>query len=162
MRKLKYLMIHCTASREGKNLTAADIRKQHTSPPPTGRGWKQVGYADMILLDGTVTNLVPYDKNDTVEAREITNGAVGMNIETRHISYVGGVDKNGKPKDTRTEAQLTALKNYVCDFLMQYPQAKVLGHKQVAAKACPSFDVPKWLAEIGVNKANIYNEKVQG
>lgn len=149
-------MLHCTATPAGKNITADDIRKMHTSPPPKGRGWKQVGYADTILLDGKVVNLVPYDKNDTIEPREITNGAVGMNAVTRHISYVGGVDKNGKPDDTRTPEQTTAMKNYVYDFLRQYPRAKVLGHNQVAQKACPSFDVPKWLMEIGVNKSNIY------
>jgi N-acetylmuramoyl-L-alanine amidase len=156
MNKLKYLMIHCTASQEGKALTADDIRREHTSPPPAGRGWKQVGYADTVLLDGKIVNLVPYDQNDTIEPREITNGSAGMNSETRHISYVGGIDKKLKPKDTRTEAQKTALEKYVYDFLAKHPTAKVLGHNQVAQKACPSFDVPKWLIEIGINKGNIY------
>lgn len=158
MQKLKYLVIHCTATVEGKELTAADIKRMHTSPAPKGRGWKQVGYSDLCHQDGCIENLVPYDDDDIVQPREITNGAVGLNGVARHISYVGGLDPKLKPKDTRTDAQKIALKNYVYDFLIKYPSAKVLGHNQVAAKACPCFDVPDWLAEIGVNKSNIYNK----
>lgn len=156
MAKLELLLIHCTASVEGKELTAADIRREHTSPPPKGRGWGQVGYSDLLHLDGRIENLVPYDNDDIVQPREITNGSVGINGKTRHISYVGGLDIKLKPKDTRTVGQLTALKNYVYDFLVKHPTAKVAGHNQFAAKACPCFDVPKWLESISVNKSNIY------
>lgn len=156
MKKLQYLMIHCTATPEGKDLTGADIKRMHQTPPPNGRGWKVPGYSDVIRLDGRIENLVPYDQDDQVQPREITNGAVGMNAVTRHVSYIGGVDSKGAPKNTMTDAQETALKNYVYDFLVKYPTAKVLGHNQVATKACPSFNVPKWLISINVQKSNIY------
>lgn len=154
--KLQYLMIHCTATQEGKVLTGADIRRMHTSPAPQGRGWKQVGYSDTIHLNGFIENLVPYDEDGEVQAREITNGAIGMNDRTRHVSYIGGIDREGKPKDTRTDAQLMALRNYVFHVIAAHPTIKILGHNQVAAKACPSFDVPIWLRTIGVKEENIF------
>ena len=156
MKKLAYLVLHCTATPEGREITAAMIRKMHCSPPPIGRGWKQVGYSDIIHLDGTIENLVPYDGDDFVQPREITNGALGLNGQSRHVVYAGGCDSKMKAEDTRTEEQTTALKNYVYDMIEKYPQIKVLGHNQVQNKACPSFDVPEWLISIGVNKNNLY------
>jgi len=73
----------------GKNLTAEDIRSMHLSPPPKGRGWKQVGYTDMIMLDGLVVKLVNNNDDDIVDPWEITNGVAGKNSICRHIVYVG-------------------------------------------------------------------------
>ena len=85
---------------------------------------------------------------------EVTNGAKGYNSVSRHIVYVGGVSKNdvNKPEDTRTEAQKEALKKYVLDFHKRFPDVKIIGHREVAAKACPSFDVQAWLKEIGIKQ----------
>ena len=103
MGKLKYLVLHCTATPEGREVTADEIRRWHTSAPPVGRGWKQVGYTDMIHLDGRVERLVDNNEDAQVDPWEITNGAKGYNTTARHIVYVGGLDTDGKtPKDTRT------------------------------------------------------------
>ena len=57
--QLKYLVIHCTATPEGREVSADEIRRWHTAPKAEGgRGWKQVGYTDMIHLDGKVERLV--------------------------------------------------------------------------------------------------------
>lgn len=150
------MVIHCTATPAGRNMTSADIRRFHTSPPPSGRGWKQVGYSDMIHLDGKVENLVPYNQDDVVDAWEITNGHAGINFESRHVVYVGGMDKAMKAaQDTRTKLQVLALANYVKQTIAQHPDILVCGHNQWAAKACPSFDVTKFLREIGVSEKNI-------
>lgn len=150
-KKLQYLIIHCTATPEGREVTSADIRKWHTSAPPVGRGWKQVGYTDMIHLDGKVERLVDNNEDAQVDSWEITNGATGYNQISRHIVYVGGVAKDGKtPKDTRTEAQKRALQIYVKNFHERFPDVKIIGHNEVAAKACPSFDVQAWLKAIGL------------
>lgn len=151
--KLKYLVIHCTATKEGREVSSNEIRHWHTDPVSKGgRGWKQVGYTDMIHLDGRVERLVKNNEDAQVDPWEITNGAKGYNAISRHVVYVGGVDANDvkKAKDTRTAAQKEALKKYVLDFHKRFPKVKIIGHNQVAAKACPSFDVPKWLKEIGV------------
>lgn len=159
--KLQLLIIHCTATPAGREVTAEQIRLWHTSPAPQGRGWKQVGYSDLIHLDGQVTNLVPYDADQEVQPREMTNGAIGTNAKSRHVVYAGGTDKNLKPKDTRTDKQLIALQAYVRKFLQAHPDAKVAGHNQFAAKACPSFNVPQWLKSIGIAEKNIATEKLQ-
>ena len=153
---LKYLVIHCTATPEGREVTPEDIKKWHLSPPPQGRGWKQVGYSDMILLDGTIVNLVPYNDDDNVDKWEITNGAVGINAISRHVVYVGGCDRQMKPKDTRNPFQLETMKEYVWDTINKHPYIQVAGHNQFAKKACPSFDVPKWCTGMGIQPHNIY------
>ena len=148
-KKLKYLVIHCTATPEGREVSAADIKRWHTSPAPSGRGWKQVGYTDMIHLDGRVERLVANNEDSNVDPWEITNGATGYNSISRHIVYVGGCEAHTqKPKDTRTAAQIEALKRYVLEFHRKHPTVKIVGHNELSAKACPSFDVQQWLNEI--------------
>jgi len=142
---LKYLVIHCTATREGQDITGDNIRDWHTSPKPRGNGWKKVGYSDLILLDGRLESLTPFDTDDDVEGWEITNGAKGFNDVSRHICYVGGLDNEMKTKDTRTLKQKITLETYVRYMLLRHPGLKVIGHNEISNKDCPSFDVPEWL-----------------
>ncbi|MHC1780054.1 MAG: N-acetylmuramoyl-L-alanine amidase [Bacteroidales bacterium] len=150
MKTIQYLVIHCTATPAGREVSSADIRRWHLSPPPVGRGWKQVGYTDMIHLDGSIERLAGNNDDNIVDSWEITNGVAGMNSTSRHIVYVGGLKG-----DTRTPQQKDALREYVKSFLEKYPNVKVAGHNQFAAKDCPSFNVPMWLKSIGVNDKNI-------
>lgn len=154
MAELKRLVIHCTATREGREVSGDEIRRWHTSPKSKGgRGWKQVGYSDLIHLNGGVENLVPYNEDQKVDPWEVTNGAAGYNSTSRHVVYVGGYAIDGfTTKDTRTAAQKKALEKYVRAFVRQHPQAEVVGHRDLpgVAKACPCFDVKRWLREIGI------------
>lgn len=151
---LTYLVIHCTATPEGREVSAADIRRWHTAPVSAGgRGWKQVGYTDLFHLDGTVERLVANNEDAWVDDWEITNGVAGYNSVSRHVVYAGGVAKDGKtPRDTRTAAQKEAMRRYVLDFHRRHPSVRIVGHRELAAKACPSFDVQAWLREIGINQ----------
>lgn len=151
---LKYLVIHCTATPQGRAVSSDEIRRWHTSPiSKGGRGWKQVGYTDIIHLDGRVERLVDNNEDTMVDPWEVTNGAAGINSVSRHIVYVGGVARDGKtPKDTRTDEQREALKQYVLDFHGRHPSVRIIGHNEVAKKACPSYDVQDWLKEIGINQ----------
>lgn len=150
---LKYLVIHCTATPVGREVSASDIRAWHTAPPPAGRGWRQVGYTDMIHLDGSVERLVANNEDAQVDPWEITNGAQGYNAVSRHVVYVGGVGADGRtPADTRTDAQRRALAEYVRAFHSHHPAVRIIGHNEIAAKACPSFDVQVWLHEIGIDQ----------
>lgn len=152
-RPLRYLVLHCTATPEGREVTSDMIRHWHTDPVSKGgRGWKQVGYTDMIHLDGRIERLVPNNEDATVDPWEVTNGAKGINSESRHVVYVGGVDLCGRSKDTRTAAQLRAMERYVKDFHGRHPSVRIIGHNEVAAKACPSFNVRKWLKTIGIDQ----------
>ena len=115
MAALKYLVIHCTATPEGRPVSSDEIRHWHTAPlSKGGRGWKQVGYTDMIHLDGKIERLVDNNEDITVDPWEVTNGAKGYNSMSRHIVYVGGLATDGKtPKDTRTAFQKKAMEQYV-------------------------------------------------
>ena len=152
--KLKYLVLHCTATPEGREVTGDDIRRMHLSPVSKGgRGWKQVGYTDIIHLGGTVERLVDNNEDANVDPWEINNGAKGYNSVSRHVVYAGGMTKDmSRPKDTRTPAQLKAMEAYVRDFHLCFPGVRIIGHNEVAAKACPSFDVQKWLESIGIKQ----------
>lgn len=153
MAKLKYLVLHCTATPEGRDVTSAQIRQWHTAPVSAGgRGWKQVGYTDLIHLDGIVERLVDNNEDANVDPWEITNGAKGYNSISRHIVYAGGCDSKMNPKDTRTEAQLKAMEAYVKNFHSRFPDVRVIGHNEIAAKACPSFNVQQWLKSIGIKQ----------
>lgn len=154
MASMKYLVLHCTATPEGREVTSGEIRHWHTDPVKKGgRGWKQVGYTDMIHLDGRVERLVRNNEDAEVDPWEVTNGAKGYNTVSRHVVYVGGVSKDGKTaKDTRTAAQLKAMTAYVRDFHERFPQIRIVGHGELPGvkKACPSFDVAAWLRSIGI------------
>ncbi|MGL5682640.1 MAG: N-acetylmuramoyl-L-alanine amidase [Marinifilaceae bacterium] len=149
---IKRLVIHCTATKEGRAVTPDELRRWHTEPKPKGNGWKQVGYTDMILLNGEVVRLVDNNEDTTVDPWEVTNGAKGYNSTSRHIVYVGGLAPDGKtPKDTRTSQQREAMELYVKDFHNRFPDVEICGHCDLSSKACPSFNVKKWLKEIGIN-----------
>lgn len=154
MAALKYLVIHCTATPEGREVSSDDIRHWHTAPMKEGgRGWKQVGYTDLFHLNGGVERMVENNEDAHVDPWEVTNGTAGYNSVSRHIVYVGGVDRDGKtPKDTRTPWQRKSLECYVKDFHRRFPSVRIVGHNELAAKACPSFEVQKWLKEIGINQ----------
>ena len=145
-KKLKYLVVHCTATPAGREVTKADIEKWHLQE----RGWSKVGYSDMIHLDGSLENLIPFDQDDEVDQWEISNGAAGYNSISRHVVYVGGL--NG---DTRTEAQKKTLQTYIQYMLLRHPDIKVIGHNEVSTKSCPSFSVEQFCKSFGVECKNL-------
>ena len=160
MKKLKYLIIHCTATPKGREVSKEDILRWHTSPKHKGgRGWRQVGYTDLFPVGGGIINLVPLNQNEFVEGWEITNGVRGINDVAKHIVYAGGLDKHRNPKDTRTTAQKKDLETYIKYMILRHPDIEIAGHNEFSEyKACPSFDVPTWLESIGVASKNIYNQ----
>lgn len=158
-KKLKYLVIHCAATPEGRDVKAATVVSWHTnSVSKGGRGWSKPGYSDIIELDGKIVNIVGYNYDGWVDVNEVTNGVQGINSEAQHVCYIGGCDATGKnAKDTRTTAQLISLENLLKLIVSKNRNIIVAGHNQFnPGKACPSFDVPKWLRSIGVAEKNIY------
>ena len=158
MQKLKYLIIHCTATPECREVTKADIERWHLEE----RGWSRVGYSDMVHLHGHLENLIPFDQDGHIDPWEISNGAKGYNSISRHIVYVGGCSNEKEEwmeyypaKDTRTPEQLNTLEIYIKYTILRHPDIKVIGHNQVANKSCPSFNVTFWLQSIGVDQKNI-------
>ena len=152
--KIQFLVIHCTATPEGREVSSAEIRHWHTDAPPAGRGWSQVGYTDLFHINGGVERMVANNEDSNVDSWEITNGATGKNTISRHIVYAGGMDAQMlKTKDTRSIMQKEAMRKYVVGFHAKNPDVKIVGHHYFEpGKACPSFDVQKWLGTIGINQ----------
>lgn len=158
MKKLKYLVIHCSDTPEGRNNKAEDIKAWHTAKPPVGHGWRKPGYSEVVELDGTLVNINDYNNDGWVQADEVTNGAKGYNAESRHICYVGGQDRYGKAKDTRTSEQQLTLQNYCIKLFLENPEIEVIGHNDLnKAKSCPNFDVKKWWTNVW----KTYQERVR-
>ena len=133
MRKIDKIILHCTATREGQDWTVEQIRKMHVQQ----NGWADIGYHYIIYRDGTIHEGRPVEKAGAHTA--------GYNATSIGVCYIGGCDSNMRPKDTRTQAQKTALIELVYELQKKYPNATIHGHREFAAKACPSFDVKKWL-----------------
>lgn len=128
MRTINKIIIHCSATPEGRHHTVKDIDRWHRD-----RGFAQVGYHWVVYLDGSIHP----GRNENI----IGAHTVGHNTDSIGICYIGGVDKLMKAKDTRTADQKLALGELVDRLKCKYPDATVHGHNEFAAKACPSFNV---------------------
>ena len=154
MKPIEYLVIHCTATPAGREVTGEEIRHWHTDPKPKGNGWSQVGYTKLFHINGGVEQLVANNGDAMVDPWEITNGVAGKNSVSQHWCYVGGVTaETRKPYDSRSLMQKEAMKREILAFHRKFPGVKIVGHNYFdSGKACPSFDVQKWLKEIGINQ----------
>ena len=129
-RAIKYIAVHCTASPQ--TATVAAIQRYWRD----SLGWKSPGYHLLIEPNGTIHRLLDFNG--------IANGVRGFNKESVHISYIGGIDKNGKPVDNRTAVQKEAILKCIKEVI-EWSDNKCLiiqGHRDFpnAKKACPCFD----------------------
>ena len=135
MRQIKEIILHCSATAEGRDYTVADIDSWHKA-----RGWRGIGYHYVIYRDGSVHPGRPVE--------QIGAHCTGHNANSIGICYIGGLAADNKtPKDTRTPAQIQALRDLVGELKKKYPGARVHGHNEFAAKACPCFIVRKEFAQ---------------
>ena len=146
---VKYIVIHCSATRSTRDYTAEQLLRDHKT-----RGFRTVGYHFYIRRDGSVTQ---HRKLLEVGAhcRPWNRCSIG-------ICYEGGLDENGKAADTRTPRQKEALHRLVHELLQRYPEAKVVGHRDLSPdtnyngivdpweriKECPCFEV---IGEFSIN-----------
>lgn len=130
-RYINEIIVHCSATPEGKDFTVADIKKWHLA-----RGFSDVGYHYIIYRDGSI--------NKGRDESKIGAHCTGHNSYSIGVCYIGGVAKDGKtPKDTRTDAQKKSLLSLLRELQERYPKATIHGHREFANKACPSFDAKK-------------------
>lgn len=132
MRTISEIIIHCSATVEGKDFSVKDLDRWHKQ-----RGFKMVGYHFVIRLDGTIEQGRPLEM--------IGAHCTGHNAHSIGICYIGGLDKSGRPKDTQTQVQKDVLWSLIKSLQKQFPQATLHGHREFANKACPCFEVAKEL-----------------
>lgn len=130
-RNIKEIIVHCTATPDGRSYTVEDITRWHIE-----RGFATIGYHYVVYRDGSIH-----------EGRDIEIAGAhctGHNTCSIGVCYVGGMDKTNRyPCDTRTDAQKASLVKLLTDLRKFYPHAQIHGHRDFAAKACPSFDATR-------------------
>jgi len=132
MREINKIIIHCSATREGQDISVDTIKRWHIE----GNGWNDIGYHYVIGLDGSIYKGRP-DNVQGAHTKGHNKGSIG-------ICYIGGCDKDLNPKDTRTEAQKLSLEILLEGLISGYERrflVSVHGHNEFSNKACPSFDV---------------------
>lgn len=120
------------------DIGAAEIERWHRA-----RGFFGIGYHYVIRRNGQLEKGRPLEKAGA--------HAEGYNANSIGICLVGGIDDKGKPQNNFTDAQWIELKRLVSELVEKYGALKIIGHNEVAHKACPSFSVQKWLGN-GMNK----------
>ena len=129
MRPINKIIIHCSATPEGRDVKIDTIRQWHLD-----KGWNDIGYHYVIELDGQIQAGRPVEL--------LGAHCLGQNKFSIGICYIGGMNKAmTKPKDTRTEEQKGSLISLIADLRKKYPALTIHGHNEYSAKACPSFNV---------------------
>lgn len=130
-RNIKEIIVHCSATPEGKDFTVSDIKRWHLQ-----RDFSDIGYHWVVYRDGTIVSGRP----ESISGAHCT----GHNSISIGVCYIGGCAADGKtPKDTRTSAQKESLIKVLKTLKSKYPKASIHGHREFANKACPSFDAKK-------------------
>lgn len=147
MRLIKRIFVHCSASSQKwgvKELWDEFKRK----------GWNNPGYHYVITADGRIHQMLPVEM--------VSNGVKGYNATAINVAYVGGINKKGKAVDNRTEEQKKSLITLLTQLKKKYPNAEILGHRDISAdrnhngvvdpweriKECPCFDAKVEYKEI--------------
>lgn len=135
-RNIKELIVHCSATPEGKDYSVDTIRQWHLQ-----RGFSDIGYHYVVYRDGSIH----IGRDESIIGAHCT----GHNTNSIGVCYIGGCASDGKtPKDTRTTEQKQSLVKLLKKLKTKYPQASIHGHRDFANKACPSFDATKEYSSI--------------
>ena len=141
MRKINRIVVHCSATKEGVHYNRADIDRWHRQA-----GYRCIGYHYVVYLDGTIATGRPIE--------QVGAHAKGYNESSIAVCYIGGLSLQGKPKDTRTEAQRKTMLSLLRGLKSRFPSAVICGHRDLSPdinhngiiepfefiKACPCFD----------------------
>lgn len=133
MRRIDTIIVHCTATKAGRDFHVSDVDAWHRE-----RGFDGCGYHYIVTLDGTI------EAGRSIE--RVGAHCSGHNAHSIGVAYVGGLDANGSPADTRTEAQRRALASLIWLLTLRALRKglgllRVYGHHDFNHhKACPCFD----------------------
>jgi len=131
MRTINFLVLHCTATPQ--TTTIAQIESYWKNV----LNWKNKGYHFIVEPNGRIHNVTPIES--------VANGVKNHNLDSIHIAYIGGVDRENKPIDNRTFDQKNSLNYILRKLICEFPDAEILGHRDFKGvnKACPCFDAKK-------------------
>ena len=128
MRKIDLIVIHCSATRSDRRFSVEDLIACHNAR------FGFTGYHYYITRDGQLYQ-TRHENLPGAHARHYNQHSIG-------ICYEGGLTPEGAYADTRTAAQKHALHALLRSLKADYPDAHILGHRDLpgVAKACPCFD----------------------
>lgn len=140
-RKINLIVIHCSATREDRDYTPQQLTRDHLA-----RGFNSAGYNFYIRKDGTIVHMRPLEL--------IPAHVTGHNRNSIGICYEGGLNRNGKPSDTRTAEQKEAIAGLLIRLVVQFPDSEICGHRDLSPdkngngtieanewiKMCPCFN----------------------
>lgn len=135
-RPISLIVVHCSATPQDMDVGAAEIRSWHLR-----RGWSDIGYHYVIRRDGALEPGRPVDRAGA--------HVKGHNARSIGVCLVGGndADDRARAEFNFTRAQLATLERTLVGLLALYPDARVVGHRDLdPRKACPCFDVAAWWA----------------
>lgn len=155
MRRIDEIIVHCSATRSGwreEQSTAekvAEIKRWHVEE----NGWSDIGYHAIIDRDGTVA-----------DGRDFgTAGAHcrGRNKHSLGVCLIGGhgSNENDAFEDHYTPEQNRALRRWIELRQLETPGLTVSGHNEHAAKACPGFNVGRWLKNKPAKRTSVAQSK---
>lgn len=130
-----FMVIHCSATPPGMDIGAKEIDRWHRA-----KGYFRIGYHFVIRRDGTIEH--------GRELNAVGAHTLGYNEKSIGICLVGGVTTDNRtPENNYTPAQWLTLEKLVSELETQFPQAKVVGHRDLnPGRGCPSFNVKEWMA----------------
>lgn len=129
MRKIERIFVHCTAGSQKQ--TVEDLKAEFKR-----KGWKNPGYHYVVMPNGRIECMLPEDG--------ISNGVQGYNSTSINVAYIGGIDEKGKGVDNRTDAQKNSLKKILTELKQKYPDAKIMGHRDISPDKNGNGVVDPW------------------
>lgn len=127
---IKYLVLHCSASRCNRDYSVELLRRDHKA-----RGFYDIGYHFYIRKDGK--------KTQHRMLLEVGAHCIPYNRCSIGICYEGGLDEDGKPANTLTKEQEERITDLLINLHKLFPKAKIVGHRDLpgaSPKECPCFD----------------------
>ena len=129
------IILHCSATRVDRSYSFRQCQEDHLR-----RGYCDIGYHYYITRDGTIHPGRPLS--------QVGAHCLNHNKHSIGICYEGGLNASGRPADTRTPEQKTALRQLLVELKRDYPQAFIVGHNTFSNKACPCFDAAAEYADL--------------
>lgn len=148
MTRIDYIVIHCSADPADTTKDATDVERYHRS-----LGWRDVGYHYLINRDGTLVAGRPEDMRGAHEKR--------VNSRSVAVCMIGGAPpvgskeyRQGLGENNFTDPQWKTLEQIVRQLHAKYPNAEVLGHRDIEGvrKACPSFEARDWWSDVNARR----------